>query len=388
MTIKILICGFTKLAATQIKKDLTKAVKKNSYEIIILKELKEAIEKNLNGSAVLIWKENLLEKEEFQRMKSNFSNLLTILITDNLSDLLIKEINENRLFKVIRSDVSTSILNQFIEEGIQNIKNQVIKKSIPKQLEESLEKEFAIAHEIQKNLLTKESPRWKNLEIVCFSESAKNVGGDLYTYYGTENIRDLISKHLLAVGDVSGKGISAALIMATAISHIDNSMKLNLKLPERAAYLDKLLTPFTKPQKQNCALCLVEFVGVNTSHAFIKVVNAAFIPPYIKRKNGSVEWIEAKGFALGQGLGMQFGYKEKTIGIERGDMIILVSDGIIEANNSLNELFGFDNFYSILNNAPTDSAEKMLSFIQKKIHDFTGGVDQNDDRTIVIVRYH
>jgi serine phosphatase RsbU (regulator of sigma subunit) len=137
-----------------------------------------------------------------------------------------------------------------------------------------------------------------------------------------QNDRTLISKHLVAVGDVSGKGISAALLMATCISHIDNTMKLNLKLPERMAYLDKLLVPFTKPQKQNCALCMVELVGVNTNHAFAKVVNAACIPPYIKRKNGSVEWISAKGFALGQGIGSQFGYKEATVGIEKGDMII------------------------------------------------------------------
>ncbi len=228
----------------------------------------------------------------------------------------------------------------------------------------------------------------KNLEIVCYSESAKNVGGDLYTYYGMQNDRTLISKHLVAVGDVSGKGISAALLMATCISHIDNTMKLNLKLPERMAYLDKLLVPFTKPQKQNCALCMVELVGVNTNHAFAKVVNAACIPPYVKRKNGSVEWISAKGFALGQGIGSQFGYKEATVGIEKGDMLILVSDGIIEANNDNNDLLGFERFTQILESAPHHSSKEMLTFIQKKISEFTNLHEQHDDMTIVVIRYH
>ncbi|HMZ66451.1 MAG TPA: SpoIIE family protein phosphatase, partial [Leptospiraceae bacterium] len=347
------------------------------------------IKSELNYCSIIIWQENNNDSIKFEDIKQRFPSALIFVIVEELSEFIIDGINDKKFFKVVKNNFDPALLVRFIEEGFsfwnEQRKNEKQNKNIEK---ETLKKELEIAQEIQKNLLPNDSIKWKNLELECFSESAKNVGGDFYTYYGMQNDRALISKHIVAVGDVSGKGISAALIMATAISHIDNSMQMNLKLSDRAVFLDKLLTPLTKPQRQNCAVCLVEFVGVNTNRAFIKVVNAAFIPPYLKRKNGEVEWIASKGFALGQGLGMQFGYKEMTVGIEKGDIIVLVSDGIIEANNEINELLGFERFYSILEEAPNDSAKKMLSYIQKKISQYTNDSDQNDDRTIVVIRFH
>lgn len=385
----VLVSGITKVTANQIKKDLQKKLYKDSFVWEYVESLNAKIKSELNYCSIIIWQENNNDSIKFEDIKQRFPSALIFVIVEELSEFIIDGINDKKFFKVVKNNFDPALLVRFIEEGFsfwnEQRKNEKQNKNIEK---ETLKKELEIAQEIQKNLLPNDSIKWKNLELECFSESAKNVGGDFYTYYGMQNDRALISKHIVAVGDVSGKGISAALIMATAISHIDNSMQMNLKLSDRAVFLDKLLTPLTKPQRQNCAVCLVEFVGVNTNRAFIKVVNAAFIPPYLKRKNGEVEWIASKGFALGQGLGMQFGYKEMTVGIEKGDIIVLVSDGIIEANNEINELLGFERFYSILEEAPNDSAKKMLSYIQKKISQYTNDCDQNDDRTIVVIRFH
>ncbi len=391
MKASIIILGLSKVTANQIKKELVKCTSKNSFELFQFSNAEEALNKVKEEPAIFVWEE--IEDENsykyFKKLKKKFSNTITILISNGKLETIINEVNRYGLFRIIRTPYKNLDIVKYLEEGLiywLDLQNQ--KKKISGNDKETLQKELLIAQEIQKNLLPTDSPKWKNLEIVCFSESAKNVGGDLYTYYGMQNDRTLISKHLVAVGDVSGKGISAALLMATCISHIDNTMKLNLKLPERMAYLDKLLVPFTKPQKQNCALCMVELVGVNTNHAFAKIVNAACIPPYVKRKNGSVEWISAKGFALGQGIGAQFGYKEATVGIEKGDMLILVSDGIIEANNENNDLLGFERFTQILESAPNHSSKEMLTFIQKKISEFTNLHEQHDDMTIVVIRYH
>lgn len=390
MKANILIAGLTKAIATQIKKELGKSISKNSFEFNHFSNLKDAIETFAKENlAIILWEENEKEYIYFRQLKNNFSDVIIILISNNQIQTIIDAVNQGSLFRVASSDYKISDLIKYFEEAFHKwneLQNQ--KKKITGNDKESIQKELLIAQEIQKNLLPTDSPKWKNLELVCFSESAKNVGGDLYTYYGMQNDRTLISKHLVAVGDVSGKGISAALLMATCISHIDNSMKLNLKLPERMAYLDSLLVPFTKPQKQNCALCMVELVGVNTNHAFVKVVNAACIPPYIKRKDGTVEWITSKGFALGQGIGAQFGYKEKTISIEKGDMIILVSDGVIEANNPENELLGFERFTEILESKNIQSSKELLLHIRKSIEHFTRGQEQHDDMTIVVIRYH
>lgn len=392
MKANILIIGLSKVTANQIKKELQKCTSNNSFEINQFANAEEALKKlGEEFPSIILWEE---EKEEssykqFRQLKKKFPEAVTILISKGKIETIIEETNREGIFRVILAPYKVSELVRHLEEAIhrwQDLQNQ--KKKITGNDKETLQKELLIAQEIQKNLLPTDSPKWKNLDLACFSESAKNVGGDLYTYFGMQNDRTLISKHLVAVGDVSGKGISAALLMATCLSHIDNSMKLNLKLPERMAYLDSLLVPFTKPQKQNCALCMVELVGVNTNHAFVKVVNAACIPPYIKRKDGKVEWISSKGFALGQGLGVQFGYKENTVGIQKGDMVILVSDGIIEANNDKAQLLGFELFQQILESGPVSSSREMLLHIQKQVQKFTNGFEQHDDMTIVVVRYH
>lgn len=391
MKADIILIGLTKVLVNQIKKELSKCTSKNSFDLILFGDARDALNQEGMDSNIIVWQEVDDENsiESFKQLKKKFPESITILISNGKIETLIREINYSGLFRVASNPVKIPEIVKYIEEAIhkqQSLQNQRKKNAINDK--ETIQKELLIAQEIQKNLLPIDSPKWKNLDIVCFSESAKNVGGDFYTYFGMQNDRTLISKHLVAVGDVSGKGISAALLMATCISHIDNTMKLNLKLPERMAYLDKLLVPFTKPQKQNCALCMVELVGVNTNHAFVKVVNAACIPPYIKRKNGNVEWISAKGFALGQGIGSQFGYKEATVGIEKGDMIILVSDGIIEANNSKNELFGFESFKQILDSGSVNSSKEMLNHILKNISEFTRDYEQHDDMTIVVIRYH
>ncbi len=393
MKASIIVIGLSKVTANQSKKELVKCTSKNSFELNHFMNAEDAL-KNINEEpAILVWEE--IEDENsykyFKEFKKKFSNPITILISNGKIETIINEVNKYGLFRIIPAPYKIVDIVKYLEEALThwlNLQNE--KKIFTGNDKETLQKELLIAQEIQKNLLPTDSPKWKNLEIVCFSESAKNVGGDFYTYFGMQNDRTLISKHLVAVGDVSGKGISAALLMATCISHIDNTMKVNLKLPERMAYLDKLLVPFTKPQKQNCALCMVELVGVNTNHAYAKIVNAACIPPYVKRKNGSVEWVSAKGFALGQGIGAQFGYKETTVGIEKGDMLILVSDGIIEANNSNNELFGFEAFKEVLESgsASSSSSKEMLNHILKNISEFTKEYEQHDDMTIVVIRYH
>jgi len=390
MKANILIIGLSKVTTNQIKKELQKCTSKNSFELSQYTNVEEALKKLEEFPTIILWEEGKDEKSYtlFKQLKKKNPESVTILISNGKIETIIEEINRGGIFRVSASPYKISDLVKYLEEAIykwQDLQNQ--KKKINGNDKETLQKELLVAQEIQKNLLPTDSPKWKNLELACFSESAKNVGGDLYTYYGMQNDRTLISKHLVAVGDVSGKGISAALLMATCLSHIDNSMKLNLKLAERMAYLDAILVPFTKPQKQNCALCMVEFVGVNTNHAFVKVVNAACIPPYIKRKNGTVEWISAKGFALGQGIGTQFGYKENTVSIEKGDMVILVSDGVIEANNSVNELLGFDRFKTILESLSIQSSKEMLHHIRKNVEEFTKGYEQHDDMTIVVIRY-
>ena len=256
----------------------------------------------------------------------------------------------------------------------------------------TMQQELYIAQEIQQSLLAHPSPDWPNLEAICFCNPARQVGGDFYSYhvFTPGDAASLPHTYALAVGDVSGKGVSAALLMATSLSQFDASLALDFDSPiDRIAYLDKVISPYTRPREQNCALCYIELVlpAENVEAAGrLDIVNAGCIPPYIKRKHGPVEHPDIGGFALGQGLGSEAGYKQQTLSLQAGDIIVLTSDGVVEANNEAGDIVGFDYLTQIIQNGPTDSAAAMLEHVKDALAEFTGQAEQYDDMTIVVVR--
>ena len=249
-----------------------------------------------------------------------------------------------------------------------------------------LHSDLVLAREIQQSLLPPPTPNWSDLEVVCYTQPAFEVGGDFYAYHASTQARVLLNKYILAVGDVSGKGVPAALLMATSLSQFDASLSLKLTPTERLAYLDETLMPYTKPRRQNCALCYVELVGINTVRPVLKAINAGCIPPYLKHADGSVEWATIGGFALGQGLGAQAGYQEIRHLLLKGDMIILTSDGLVEASNTTPEMFGFERLEQAILSGPTSSAAAMLDHLKAEIAAYVGEAEPHDDITIVVVQ--
>ncbi len=246
--------------------------------------------------------------------------------------------------------------------------------------------DLVLAREIQQSLLPAPTPKWPDLKVVCYTQPAFEVGGDFYAYHASSQARVLLNRYILAVGDVSGKGVSAALLMATSLSQFNASLSLKLTPTERLAYLDKALLPYTKPWRQNCALCYVELVGINTVRPVLKAVNAGCIPPYLKHADGSVEWADIGGFALGQGLGAQMGYQEIRRLLSKGDMIVLTSDGLVEACNAASEMFGFERLEQAIINGPSTSAAAMLKHLKAEIAAHVGEAEPHDDITIVVVQ--
>jgi PAS domain S-box-containing protein len=249
-----------------------------------------------------------------------------------------------------------------------------------------LQSELVLARDIQQGLLPAPIPRWSDLDVVCYTQPAREVGGDFYTYRASTKNRVLLTKHILTVGDISGKGASAALLMAASLSQLDASLSLKLTPAERMIYLDKAIMPYTKPQGQNCALCYIEIVGANTVRPVLKVVNAACIPPYVKHTDGTVEWPKIGGFALGQGLGVEWGYDEARLTLTQGDIIVLTSDGVIEATNATGQMFSFERLEAAITAGPQTSAAVMLDHLKAEVAAFVDETEPHDDMTIVVVR--
>jgi PAS domain S-box-containing protein len=245
-----------------------------------------------------------------------------------------------------------------------------------------MQDELALAQEIQKGLLPSPQPGWAYPEVVCYNAPAREVGGDFYHYHAFDE-----AHFAFAVGDVSGKGVSAALLMASGLAQLDATMAQNLTPAERLAHLDTVMTPYTRPRRQNCALCYLELeVALFTGFLRLQIVNAGCIPPYVRRKNGRMEWPDVGGFALGQGLGAQMGYEQVALNLAPGDIIVLVSDGVVEAKNKAGQIFGFERMRQAIAGSPAAGASGMMAHIQAEVTHFMDGAEPHDDLTILVVQ--
>ena len=249
-----------------------------------------------------------------------------------------------------------------------------------------IEEDMSFAREIQFSLLRPPRPEWSELDVICYMMPARSVGGDFYAYHAFPD-----GRYALAVGDVSGKGVPAALLMATCLSQFDASLHMQFEPVARFNHLDQAIMPYTRLRGQNCALIYSELkplypergtaAGVNVS-----LVNAGCIPPFIKRADGSVDWPSIGGLPLGQGLGSRMGYRGLELVLAPGDLLILTSDGVAEAGNQADELLGFESLKHFVERGPGDSALVMLEYLKGECFAFMQDVEQHDDITILVVR--
>jgi ligand-binding sensor domain-containing protein/serine phosphatase RsbU (regulator of sigma subunit) len=254
-----------------------------------------------------------------------------------------------------------------------------------------LQQELTMAHQIEQDLLQMPRPDWPELDVFCYTTFAREVGGDFYVYHAFQaanKLSSVNSKYALAMGDASGKGMPAALVMAVSLASFQAAIDQELSPTQLLAHLDQAIIPYTHTSGQNCTFCYVELIPApNDENWCINVVNAGCPYPLIRRRDGTVEWIEIGGFPLGIGLGAKEGYLQTDRILYPGDFIILTSDGVIEAMNSNRELFGFDRLAQSAANAPTASnAEAMVAHLKKQVDAFTGPVEAHDDLTIVVLQ--
>ncbi len=260
------------------------------------------------------------------------------------------------------------------------------------ELHQQLQAELTLAQEVQTGLLPSPRPQWPNLDVACYSVPAHEVGGDFYTYYALSE-----AHYILAVGDVSGKGVSAALLMATSLAQLDSLISAKLAPKELLVQLDRATAPYNQPRHRNCALCYVDLMVETPPEAVaetpgqkrdvkLRIANAGCVPPYIRRVNGDILWPDVSGFALGQGLGVQHGYEEVSLSLASGDFVVLTSDGVAEANNNKSDIFGFERLEQAIATGPAKGAQAMLEHLKTAITTFMEDAELQDDLTIVVLQ--
>ena len=241
-----------------------------------------------------------------------------------------------------------------------------------------IEDELNIASTIQMAMLPKVFPPFMDrldLNVYGMVEPAKEVGGDLYDFYVRQD-------HLFfCIGDVSGKGVPASLVMAMTRS-IFRSITAHDEQP--ASIVEKMNRSLADQNSQNMFLTL--FLGVmDCQTGELNYCNAGHNAPVLKTKDG---WrmLEVKP-NLPLGIEPSFEFTEQTIQIHRDDILFLYTDGLTEAENSRHEQYGEQRMMQTLSAMMTDRPQEIVSLMQADVEKFVNGAPQSDDLTMLSIRY-
>jgi serine phosphatase RsbU (regulator of sigma subunit) len=235
-----------------------------------------------------------------------------------------------------------------------------------------LVKDMEFARTVQESFLPQKTPEIAGYQFSAHYTPAQEVGGDFYDFIHLDRNRTGI-----VIGDVSGKGVPAALYMARLGSDL-RTLAFTEKDP--AATLERLNDLLTERSRRGMFATLL-YIELDSQTGIFSISNAGHLPLIIKKAGGSVKKLSTTGGSpLGILTGMKFGQESATL--DPGDIIVLYTDGIIEAMNAKEELYGYKRFEALIRKAPSHP-EGLKSAIIEDVNKFTGLSPQHDDMTMV-----
>ncbi len=244
-----------------------------------------------------------------------------------------------------------------------------------------LEKEIRFAQRVQAALLPTELPkRLKGVDVASRFAPARELGGDLYDFLAPEP-----NSLVVAVGDVSGKGVPAALYSAFAGELVRSRTFRRRYAPERfspAGVLASMNTILHERQLEEyyCTLCYAVF---EFKRRVLTLANSG-LPYPIRCSGDSVAQIELPGVPLGSFAGSS--YDELTIDLTPGDLYVFFSDGVSEANDALGREFGYERLLNVIRDTRHQSARDVVDAIFGAVQEFRSDTPQNDDMTAVALK--
>ena len=240
---------------------------------------------------------------------------------------------------------------------------------------ERMERELELATEIQQRFQPSSPPKLDGYEFQGISFSCYEIGGDYYDFIPLES-----GKMIVALGDVSGKGTAAALLMSSLHAAIHAQATSNRPLAEMITSVNLYLAENT-PTNRFVTLFIAE---LDPPQGKLRYINAGHNPPLIGRANGNIEQLSSGGFPLGILPSAEFEVGETHLG--PGEALIVYSDGVSEANNLKEEEFGLDRLTEVVRRNLTSSAAGIRDKVESALSSFTQTAPANDDITLVIVK--
>lgn len=238
-------------------------------------------------------------------------------------------------------------------------------------------REMEIARDVQQHLLPQDQPPIPGLDYAGYCRSAELVGGDYYDFLPMPD-----GGFLFTLGDVSGKGIGAAVLMASMQASLrSQAVKTPVSIAALIGDLNKAAYLFTTADKYSTLFC--GMLDVRTRK--LTYVNAGQVRPMLLRSgDGQVERLDGGGFPVGMLDASE--YDEGEVLLQPGDTVLCFSDGISEATNAKNEMWNESEVEKIVRTCHGLTARQLIDLLVESTDRFTGEAEQADDMTVVAIR--
>ncbi|MCX8021500.1 MAG: SpoIIE family protein phosphatase [Syntrophorhabdaceae bacterium] len=281
----------------------------------------------------------------------------------------------------IKSNDEVGRLTEAFEIMRKSLKTYITQLKETTAIKERVESELKVAHDIQMSFLPKEFPSYEErdaFDIYATLRPAKEVGGDLYDFF-------LIDRNRLCivVGDVSGKGIPAALFMAMTKTLIKSKATLGFS-PDKI--LDKVNNELSSGNSANMFVTL--FCGIlDLEGGRLEYSIGGHNPPYLIKSDGRIETLSGQ-VGLVVGIMEDACYGLERVELSPGDTLFLYTDGVNEAMNDKGEMFTLKRLEEELKGLTGKGVKEILSGLEEAVDGFCGEAEQSDDITMMVVRYY
>lgn len=271
------------------------------------------------------------------------------------------------------SETDIDYINSVASLAIVSIENQrLFKEALEKQ---KLEEDLEIAREIQRNLLPHKIPKFTNFDVVANAVFSKQVGGDYYDVITLDE-----NNFSIAIADVSGKGVAAALLMANLQAFLKTICKQGMKIDEATGLINDLIEENTTEGK----FITFFWAVIDNEKKQMLYVNAGHNPPLLIRK-GKIIKLDKGGIILGV-MKTIMPYISENLQLEKDDVIILFTDGVSEAMNPNGEEFSDERLEKLSLSLAEKPAVEISNIIQNEVNKYAFGTVQSDDITLMVIK--